>query len=94
MDVKEFEVFLQAFFSLCYHTCSLSDIVKDPLSYPLLMDALKKLSSHHNSLTNKIAGMNDLLRSFEGQSNASPSDFQDKDSNGGVFCGPVFGIDQ
>jgi len=38
--------------------------------------------------------MNDLLRSFEIQSNVSPSKSEDEDTNGGVFWHPVLGIDQ
>ena len=49
MDVKEYESFLPAFFGLCFYACSLSDVLKHPVSYPLLTESLKKLTSpHHN----------------------------------------------
>ncbi len=70
MDLKEYEVFLRIFFGLCFYTCSLLDVLKHPVSYPLLI-ALKKLRSHHQPLESKIVRMNDLLQSFEGQTATS-----------------------
>jgi len=64
INVKEYEVFLHVFFGLCYYSCSLSDVLKHPVSYPLLAWLLKKLTTRHHSLENKIARMNELLHSF------------------------------
>ncbi len=50
MDVKEFEFFLRSFFGLCFYTCSLSNVLKHSVSYPLLIASLQKLKSHHQSL--------------------------------------------
>ncbi len=37
MDLKEYEVFFRIFFGLCFYTCSLLDVLKHPVSYPLLI---------------------------------------------------------
>ena len=85
MDVKEYEAFLRVFFGLCFYCCGLSDALKHPSSYPLLIESLSKLKSRHSSLDSKIARMNDLLRSFGGQCAGTPTSPELKDVEDGVF---------
>ena len=66
--MKEYEVFLCVLFGLCYYSCSLSDVLKHPVSCPLFTQSIKKLKTCYHFLEQKIARMNDLLCSFEGQS--------------------------
>jgi hypothetical protein len=94
MDVKEYEAFLRVFFGLCFYCCGLSDALKHPSSYPLLIESLSKLKSRHSSLDSKIARMNDLLRSFGGQCAGTPMSSELNDTEDSVFWRPVFGIDR
>ena len=48
---------------------SLTDVMKHPQSYPILVNTLQAHRSRGKSLNSKIARMNDLLRSFEGEPN-------------------------
>lgn len=64
MDFKEFKIFLRCFFGLCFYCCSLVDVLKHPLSYPLIMNTIQGLNLKSPSMDSKIARMNDLLRSF------------------------------
>ncbi len=91
MDLKEYMVFLCIFFGLCSHACSLLDVLKHLVSYPLLTESLRKLNSPHHSLKSKINRINDLLHRFEGQSSTSQTNDTDN-PNRCVFWKPVFGI--
>ena len=93
MDFKDFEIFLRCFCALCFYCCSLVDVLKHPLSYPLITKTFQGWNSKSQSIDSKIARMNDLLRSFEGHGDSSLSSNTDH-SDGGVFWSPIYGTDQ
>lgn len=94
MDFKECEVFLRAFFGLCFYWCSLTEVVKHPQSYPLMTDMIQKLISQSRSFESKTSRPNHLLRSFEVQPILSSTKCDEDPSDSGVFWRPVYGIDR
>ncbi len=44
MDLKEFEIFLRCFFGLCFYCYRIVDVLKHPLSYPLIMKTIQGLN--------------------------------------------------
>ena len=93
MDFKEFEMFLRCFFGFCFYRCSLTDVSKHPNSYPVIASSLHRLNSRTTEIHSKIARMNCLLRSFEGQNDTTASK-RNQDSEDGVFWTPIYGIDR
>ena len=66
LDFKEFQPFLRSFFWLCYYNCSTADVEKHHNAFPLLVKEINHLSG--KTLLQRIARLNDLLRSLEGRS--------------------------
>ena len=66
---------------------------KHPHSYPLITTSLQVLNSRSQDIESKIARMNILLRSFDGQTETTPT-HRTEELEDGVFWSPIYGIDR
>ena len=104
LDFKEFQPFLRSFFFwLCYYNCSTADVEKHHNAFPLLVKEINHLSG--KTLLQRIARLNDLLRSLEGRSQkrgakAGGEEHKDKESgdkkrdNQTLYFSPVYDTDR